>query len=246
MQDLLNPIKKYLKYFLIGLGLLLVTISYIYGKGGDVEENLIEEEINLPKEIIEEKEDLEELVETEEFITFDIKGAVVKPGAYKLKKGQRISDAINISGGLTNKADTSLINLSKKLIDEMVIIIHTKDEVLDCLKEEPLIIYKEIPCVCPEIKNDGLITEEPKPNDIKESETQEPSSNDVTETNNKISINTATLVELMELPGIGEAKGKSIITYREENKGFNSIEELLNVKGIGDAVFDKLKDLITI
>jgi len=128
----------------------------------------------------------------------------------------------------------------------MVIIIHTKDEVLDCLKEEPLIIYKEIPCVCPEIKNDGLITEEPKPNDIKESETQEPSSNDVTETNNKISINTATLVELMELPGIGEAKGKSIITYREENKGFNSIEELLNVKGIGDAVFDKLKDLITI
>ena len=241
MQDLLKPIKKYLKYFLIGLGLLLVTISYIYGKGGDVEENLIEEEINFPKEIIEEKEELEEFKETEEFITFDIKGAVVKPGAYKLKKGQRISDAIKISGGLTNKADTSLINLSKKLIDEMVIIIHTKDEVLDCLKEEPLIIYKEIPCVCPEIKNDGLITEEPKPNDIKE-----PSSNDVTETNNKISINTATLVELMELPGIGEAKGKSIITYREENNGFNSIEELLNVKGIGDAVFAKLKDLITI
>lgn len=64
------------------------------------------------------------------------------------------------------------------------------------------------------------------------------------EKDGKISINNATLEELMTLPHIGEVKGKAIIAYREEYGGFVSIEELTEVRGIGEATLEKLRDLI--
>lgn len=61
-----------------------------------------------------------------------------------------------------------------------------------------------------------------------------------------VNINTASMEELMTLTGIGEAKAKSIIAYREENGTFRSIEELKNIEGIKDGVFQKIRDLITV
>lgn len=61
-----------------------------------------------------------------------------------------------------------------------------------------------------------------------------------------VNINTATKDELMELPGIGEAKADSIIEYREKNGRFTSIEEIMNVSGIKENAFDKIKEFITI
>ena len=58
-------------------------------------------------------------------------------------------------------------DLSKKLKDEMVIIIHTKEQVDEYTKKEPTIIYKEVECVCPELKNDGCVIEEPPSDEIK-------------------------------------------------------------------------------
>jgi competence protein ComEA len=60
-----------------------------------------------------------------------------------------------------------------------------------------------------------------------------------------VNINTATLAELMQLPGIGETRAQDIIKYRQEHSGFQNIEELLNVKGIGQATFNNLKSLVT-
>ncbi|MBD7910616.1 MULTISPECIES: helix-hairpin-helix domain-containing protein [Clostridium] len=83
-----------------------------------------------------------------------------------------------------------------------------------------------------------------------------PNKNQVNETNisgsktdlsrsNLININTANETELDTLPGIGLTRAKDIIRYREEKGGFKSIEDLKNVKGIGESSFEKLKDKIT-
>lgn len=61
-----------------------------------------------------------------------------------------------------------------------------------------------------------------------------------------VNINNASMEELMTLPGIGESKAKSIITYREENGTFKSIEELKNITGIKEGVYKKISDFITV
>ncbi len=62
----------------------------------------------------------------------------------------------------------------------------------------------------------------------------------------KINLNTATEEELKSLDGIGEVLARRIIEKREEVKGFNSIEELLSVEGIGDKIFDKIKNFVCV
>ncbi len=62
----------------------------------------------------------------------------------------------------------------------------------------------------------------------------------------KVNINTATASELMTLSGIGESRATDIIAYREENGGFQSIEEIMNISGIKEAIFEKIKDQITV
>jgi competence protein ComEA len=61
---------------------------------------------------------------------------------------------------------------------------------------------------------------------------------------NKVNINMASIEELMVLPDIGDSKAKLIIAYREQVKGFKTIEELMDVKGIGPKIFAKLKEHI--
>lgn len=62
----------------------------------------------------------------------------------------------------------------------------------------------------------------------------------------KINLNKATAEELMTLPGIGESRALDIIRYREENGGFGTIEDIMQVSGIKEAVFDKIKDKIEV
>jgi comEA protein len=59
-------------------------------------------------------------------------------------------------------------------------------------------------------------------------------------------LNTADQAALEKLPGIGPATAKAIIEFREKNGGFKKVEELMNVKGVGEKTFLKLKDLVTI
>lgn len=66
------------------------------------------------------------------------------------------------------------------------------------------------------------------------------------ETQSVVNINTATKAELMTLTGIGEAKAKAIIDYRNENGNFSSTEEIMNVSGIGEKIYEKIKNRITV
>ena len=68
---------------------------------------------------------------------------------------------------------------------------------------------------------------------------------EVEATKHLTNINSATKIELMELPGIGEKMAERIIEYRNEHGGFHAIEELMNVSGIGETKFNGLKDLVT-
>lgn len=66
------------------------------------------------------------------------------------------------------------------------------------------------------------------------------------EEDGRVNLNTASADELMTLPGIGESKAMSILSYREERGGFGSIEELKNITGIKEGVYSKIKDYITV
>lgn len=166
-------------------------------------------------------------------IKVEIKGAVNNPGVYELETGKRVEDVIKLSGGLKKDADVSNTNLSKNLVDEMVIIIYTKDEINSMTTGNTAIKYIDKECICPVIENNSCISDVVTNFEI------------IEEASNKISLNKATLEELMTLKGIGESKAKSIIEYREKTP-FKNIEELLNVKGIGKAMFEKIKANISI
>lgn len=216
------------KYRYIILSGLLIIVFLFFNKSSD--------EIELTSDLsLEVKEEATEEITKEEKIKFDIKGAVKNPGVYEINSNGRVADAIAISGGLTNDADTSIINLSKNLTDEMVIIIYTKEEVAEMLKGTTSIKYIEKECICPKIENDACI------DNVIDNKPDTNTSNE-----QKVSLNSATIDELMQLPGIGEVKAKAIIAYREENGGFKSIEELLEVNGIGESTFNKIKDQLSL
>ena len=151
----------------------------------------------------------------------DIKGAVANPGVYSIESNKRVIDAIKMAGGLLDNSDTTNINLSKYVTDEMVIVIYTKEE-LEQINNS--IDYSF---------NDAY-------------QDYNNSKNKSSDNNNLININSASLEELKTLPGIGDTKAKSIIDYRESNGKFNSIEDIQNVKGIGSSLYEKIKNNITV
>ena len=194
---------------------------------------------SLEEPILEEKDISEELVESiPTKIYVDVKGAVVNPGVYEIEEGKKVIDAIGLAGGLTDQADTSLINLAKKVTNEMVVIIYTLEEVKKATEVDAIAKVIDNKCVCPEIKNDACLTKEENQN-INSDEAS-------TTTNDKINLNTATLEELQTLPGIGESKAQAIIDYRVEHGDFEKIEDLQEVSGIGEALYEKVKDYITV
>lgn len=216
------------KYRWIIIIVLLVIVFIIFNKDS--------EEIQLEEEIIKTEENiLEEEKIVSEIVKVDIKGAVKNPGVYEVEENSRVSDVIEISGGLTKDADTSVINLSKNVVDEMVIIIYTKDEINEMKKGSTSIKYIEKECICPKLENDACI----------ENSIDNVLDNNSSSTNGKISLNNASLDELMTLDGIGEKKAQAIIEYRKKHS-FKSIEEILEVDGIGTATYEKIKDRLTI
>lgn len=160
-------------------------------------------------------------------IYVDIKGFVNKPGVYSfnLLDNARVCDLIEKAGGLMKDADTSTINLSKKLDDEMTVIIYSKNEITNFVKTQDE-TKKKLEICENKLKNNACIKEE-KTN------------------NSKININEASLSDLKTLTGIGEAKAKAIIEYREKTK-FKSIDDIKNVEGIGESLYATIKDSITV
>ncbi|MDO4376322.1 MAG: ComEA family DNA-binding protein [bacterium] len=160
----------------------------------------------------------------EEKIFVDVKGAVKKPGVYEMSSSDRVVDAIKMAGGLKSNASTNNINLSKTVSNEMVIYVFTKSEITTK-------VASSVPCECETITVNNCV------NNGEDADNS---------TSDKVNVNKASKEELMKLNGLGESKAEAIITYRNNNGVFKTIEDIKNVSGIGDALFDKIKDFITV
>ena len=213
------------KMFLIMGGIILLTVFvafyYVFNKS---EEVLDDFDSNMTSTTFVTSEKVRDKI----FV--DVKGAVKKPGVYEMNSSDRVVDAIKMAGGLKSNASTNNINLSKLVSHEMVIYIITKSEVTTKA-------VSDVPCKCETITVNNCIDNDAS-TDNKEG--------DETSTSDKVNINKASKDELMKLKGLGESKADAIITYRTNNGEFKTIEDLKNVSGIGDALFDKIKDFITV
>ena len=156
-------------------------------------------------------------------------GAVAVPGVYYLENTAIVQDVITLCGGFTPEADQSALNLARPIKAYEKIYIPKVGEEID--KSADSYDNKEADIV---MQQGSAST----------SQTQ--ISDNVRAQEALININTASISELTTLSGIGEAKAKAIIAYRETVARFGSIEEIKNVSGIGEKTFEKIKACITV
>ena len=174
------------------------------------------EEIEIYETIPNEQENEIEKNDEEKNIVIHITGCVKKQGIVEVKEGARIVDVIEAADGVTEEADITKVNLAYVVKDAQKIYIPS--------------IYDEEEIEYITMDNGENVIVEDKDGGK----------------NNMININTATQTELEQLPGIGPSTALKIIDYREKNKKFNSIDEIKQVQGIGDAKFNNIKDMIEI
>ena len=154
---------------------------------------------------------------TEAPIAVHVIGAVARPGLYEFPTGVRVQDAIDAAGGMLTEADSALLNLAELLEDGQQLDIPYK------AGSQPV----------------ATTTTLQLPSSVTPTPTADPNVE-------LVNINTASLEELDGLPGIGESTAQKIIDYRTANGPFTSIEDLVNVSGIGPATMDQIRPLITV
>lgn len=151
-----------------------------------------------------------------------VDGAITNPGVVELEVADpRVQDAINACGGLTEGADTSMINLAAKVSDGTKIYIPRQGEQLP----SQLLTAPQSTSVAP------------NPSVSNASQAPEGSI---------VNLNTATAEELQTLPGVGASTAQKILSDRSSNGPFSTPEDLMRVSGIGEKKFAKLKDRICV
>ena len=140
-------------------------------------------------------------------ITVYVSGEVVKPGVYVLSATARVIDALQAAGGATNQADLVVVNLAAPLVDAAQVFI-------------------------PRIGSTPRVTL-PRPHAGINLPIAGGAAGGATSTTGIVDINSATLSDLDALPGVGPSTAQAIIDYRVANGPYASVDDLLNVRGIG-------------
>ena len=163
-------------------------------------------------------------------IVVHVTGAVQLPGVYRLSPGVRVQDAIEKAGGGTDQADVHRLNLAAKVRDEQQIYVPEIPQAIspasDVQRTNPHINpASSAPPVLPlqSLVPAPTLTDSPL-----------------------INLNTATSEQLQTLPRIGPAMARRIIKYRETYGGFSSVDDLTNVKGIGEKTLEKIRHLVIV
>lgn len=155
-------------------------------------------------------------------------GLVCTPGVYGLPAGSRVYEAIEAAGGFSEAAVPDYLNLAQVLEDGMKIQVPDRDQA-----EE----WKARGLTQSGISMGGGTAGV---------QTSGRTGSGEGGSKARVNLNTATREELMTLRGIGASRADDIIHYRQEFGGFKSIEDIMNVSGIKDAAFEKIKDSITV
>ena len=150
-------------------------------------------------------------------------GAVNRPGVYTFPEGSRVYDAVEAAGGLSEEAAASSLNQAALLSDGLQIVVPTEEE-LEGLSSQAA--------------SSGVFSSGIFPTDGAQ--------NAAGSGNGLVNINTASLEELMTLPGIGQTRAEAIVAYRQERGSFQTIEDIMKVDGIKEGSFEKLKEKITV
>ncbi len=148
-----------------------------------------------------------------------LSGAVVNPGVYMTDGGSRLANVLLLAGGATAEADLTAVNLAAIVRDEDHWHIPERDEVLSSFT--------------------GL------PNPGENAETAA-AVQDAQRENGKVDLNSADAELLKNLPGIGDVRARAIVSHRETNGDFASVDALLEVNGIGIGIVDSIRDLVTV
>lgn len=197
-----------------------------------------------------------------------VAGQVVHPGVYRLPYDARLIDAIGKAGGPLPNADMDALNLAAWVEDGTRIEVPAKAKVLatHAAPAQAPARIEAVPNAAPSPPQLPSITvaksSPPRAKKITSSakvathsaipHATTPSGKESKKiapeylAQHPININTATAAELQELPGIGPAMAEKIISYRQENGGFQAPDDLRNVKGIGDKKMEKLQPLVSV
>ena len=213
------------KYKII-LGAVCVALSIFLGylkiKAAADEEVFTSAEADDP----EPQEDTTEIPPEE--LVVHVCGCVNSPGVYRLKPGSRIIEAVEKAGGFTDEADNSVINLADRLTDGMQIYV-------PAMNPEP-----------DETRTPGQYVRQADNIPGQGTDPYAGSGPNAGTDSGKVNLNTASKDELMTLNGVGASRADAIIAYRTENGPFASTEEIMNISGIKDGLFGKIKDKITV
>lgn len=160
-------------------------------------------------------------------ISVHVCGAVNRAGVYSVPEDARVIDAVNAAGGFGKDADSEAVNLAAFLVDGCRLRIPFRSEsgeAGEALSEPVMTVGTEaVPADSLVVLADGI------------------SSHD-----GKINLNTASEEELCTLNGIGKKRAADIIRYREEHGAFANIEEIMNVNGIKQSLFAKIREYIRV
>lgn len=171
---------------------------------------------------------VEIVIPTPSPIFVQVSGGVQSPGLVRLPRGDRIANAIEAAGGVTQQADLATLNLAAFVVDGMHVRIPTRDEPGD---QEKSFDRTDGPTVVDDsLTPDGEALPTPA----------------VRSSASLLNINTANAVSLTELPGIGPVRAEAIVAFRESRGGFASVDELAGVAGIGPATVEQLRPLVTV
>lgn len=175
----------------------------------------------------EKKSDSEEM--QPEMIYVDVCGAVANPGVFQLAAGSRVFQAIEAAGGYLPEAALTCVNRAGVLTDGQQLYILTQEEM-----ERQGLDPAEMSGASDGQMNGSTGTGQ---NTGMTAQVQQ---------DNRININTADEAQLTTLTGIGATRAQAIIAYREENGPFAAIEDIMNVQGIKEGTFAKIKDEIVV